>query len=97
MSQSDSRPTEFVVPVVDISAYVGEGSTDERAAVAKAMDNACATVGFVQVVGHGIPAGIWDGLGDASDAFFNQSLAEKKKYLAPAIAATPHPRANHCR
>ena len=50
MSQSDSRPTEFVVPVVDISAYVGEGSTDERAAVAKAMDNACATVGFVQVV-----------------------------------------------
>jgi isopenicillin N synthase-like dioxygenase len=72
-----------VVPVVDISAYVGEGSTDERAAVAKAMDNACATVGFVQVVGHGIPAGIWDGLGDASDAFFNQSLAEKKKYLAP--------------
>jgi isopenicillin N synthase-like dioxygenase len=58
----------FEVPVVDITPYVtGAG---DRAATAAAMDAACATVGFVQVVGHGVPASTTEGLAAAMDAFF---------------------------
>ena len=83
MPQPDSLAPEFAVPVVDISAYVSGGTAEERAAVAESLDNACATVGFVQIIGHGIPDDIWNGLGEASDAFFNKTLDEKKEYLAP--------------
>jgi isopenicillin N synthase-like dioxygenase len=73
----------FAVPVVDISAYVGAGSTEERAAVAAAMDAACRTVGFVQVVGHGVPGAVADGLAGAMDAFFGQPLAVKQGWRTP--------------
>ncbi|WP_422392109.1 isopenicillin N synthase family dioxygenase [Nakamurella antarctica] len=73
----------FSVPIIDISPYVLGGTSDERAAVARAMDEACRTVGFIQVVGHGIPAEAADGLASAIDSFFSQALAEKKAYVAP--------------
>jgi isopenicillin N synthase-like dioxygenase len=75
--------TPFAVPVIDISPYVGDGSAEERAAVAAAMDHACRTVGFVQIVGHGAPATVSDGLAAAMDAFFGQSLETKKGWRTP--------------
>ncbi|MFJ5265151.1 isopenicillin N synthase family dioxygenase [Streptomyces sp. NPDC088387] len=73
--------TTFAVPVVDITAYTsGGGTADERAEVARRMDEACATVGFVQVLGHGIPDATLDGLKDALDAFFTLPLETKKRY-----------------
>jgi isopenicillin N synthase-like dioxygenase len=44
----------FSVPLVDISAYVGDGSSDARHVAATQLDHACRTVGFVQIAGHGI-------------------------------------------
>lgn len=73
----------FSVPQIDISAYVGAGSAADRAAVARAMDEACRTVGFIQVTGHGIPDEVIAGLGDAMDAFFALSLADKKTARGP--------------
>jgi isopenicillin N synthase-like dioxygenase len=73
----------FAVPVIDISPYVGDGSAEERAAVAAAMDDACRTVGFVQIVGHGAPTEISDGLAAAMDSFFGQSLETKKGWRTP--------------
>ena len=64
----------FHVPSVDISAYVTDGSPEERLAVAAAIDHACRTVGFIQIHGHGIPPEIIDGLTEAMDAFFALDL-----------------------
>jgi isopenicillin N synthase-like dioxygenase len=73
----------FEVPVVDLSPYVGTGSVQERAAVAVAMDRACSEVGFVQVVGHGVPTEVTAGLAAAIDAFFGLPLPQKKDWVAP--------------
>jgi isopenicillin N synthase-like dioxygenase len=75
--------TAFEVPVVDISPYVTGGPPVERAAVAAAMDRACSTVGFVQVLGHGVPTAVTDALAAALDAFFALPLEAKARYQAP--------------
>ncbi len=54
-----TSPT-FQVPVVDISPYVSGDAADpdtaaDRARVANEIDRACRTVGFIQILGHGIP------------------------------------------
>ncbi|MGC4934743.1 isopenicillin N synthase family dioxygenase [Gordonia sp. DT30] len=70
----------FTVPTVDISAYVTGGSPQARADVAAQIDNACASVGFIQVTGHGIADGTIDGLKSAMDDFFGLDLDTKKTY-----------------
>ncbi|MFI1562853.1 isopenicillin N synthase family dioxygenase [Streptomyces sp. NPDC020490] len=77
----DSSP--FSVPVVDISAYTGKLGAQARAAVARAMDEACATVGFVQILGHRVPDDVIAGLTEAVDGFFALGLQEKKAYQVP--------------
>ncbi|MEI5672541.1 MULTISPECIES: isopenicillin N synthase family dioxygenase [unclassified Nocardioides] len=75
--------TEFTVPAVDLTAYVADGTPDERAAVAAAVDTACREVGFIQVHGHGVPPEVLSGLGAAIDAFFAQSLDAKRGWIRP--------------
>ncbi|GAB2658366.1 2-oxoglutarate and iron-dependent oxygenase domain-containing protein [Gordonia jinhuaensis] len=77
---NNDKPTAFSVPVVDISAYVQDGTPAEREKVAKAMDDACSTVGFIQVTGHGIDDSVTDGLASAMDDFFGLDLESKKGY-----------------
>ena len=73
----------FHVPTVDISAYVLNGSDADKAEVAKQLDAACREVGFVQVIGHGIPPETIEGLTQAIDDFFSQDLAEKMLTRTP--------------
>ncbi len=74
----------FHVPVVDISAYVDPtGSPSARAEAARAFDRAASTVGFIQVVGHGVPTGVTDAFGAALDSFFDLPLEAKKQYRTP--------------
>ena len=73
----------FEVPVVDITPYVTDGSPQDRAAVAAALGAACREVGFIQVVGHGIPDATIDGLAAAMDEFFALDLDRKKTYVTP--------------
>lgn len=75
--------TSFRVPAVDISPYVTDGDPRARARVAEALDEACRTVGFVQVLGHGVPPSAIDGLTGAMDDFFGLDLATKKSYRTP--------------
>ncbi|MFT4212961.1 MAG: 2-oxoglutarate and iron-dependent oxygenase domain-containing protein [Microbacterium sp.] len=75
--------TPFTVPTIDISPYSGDGSADERAAVAAAVDHACRTVGFMQIVGHGVRDDVIDGLVAAIDGFFGLGLDDKKAYMRP--------------
>lgn len=74
----------FTVPTIDISAWVGPGSPDARAAVVAAVDHACRTVGFMQVVGHGIPDAVISELTEGLDEFFALPLPAKKAYVRPA-------------
>ncbi|MFE3191993.1 isopenicillin N synthase family dioxygenase [Nocardia sp. NPDC059240] len=73
----------FQVPIIDISAFVGEGGAEDRAAVARAIDAACSTVGFMQIVGHGVPPGVLDEFAAALDGFFGLELEVKKRYRVP--------------
>jgi len=73
----------FAVPVVDISSYVHDGTAEERAATARAMDDACRTVGFVQVVGHEVPDAVAAGLAGAMDALFGLPLEAKNAWRTP--------------
>lgn len=74
----------FGVPVIDISPYVAAGDQLARAATAQALDEACRTVGFVQITGHGVPEELIAGLGDAMDDFFALPLEIKKQWVRPA-------------
>jgi isopenicillin N synthase-like dioxygenase len=69
----------FTVPTVDLAPYVDpDGTPEARRATARALDDACRTVGFVQVVGHGVPQPTIDGLATALDDVFALPMAEKK-------------------
>src|SRR3954451_10143943 len=74
----------FAVPVVDIAPYVTGGSADARARAAAEMDAACRTVGFVQVVGHGVPDDVIAGLAAAMDGLFGLPLDVKGRYRTPS-------------
>lgn len=80
MPHPTPAPDGFAVPVVDISAYTHGGTAEAKALVSRQMDAACSTVGFVQVLGHGIPDDILDGLKEAVDAFFSLPPDVKKSY-----------------
>ena len=75
---------QFTVPTVDISAYVDGGTDAARAATARALDEACRTVGFVQITGHGVPSSVVDGLTGAADEFFALPPQVKGAYRSPA-------------
>lgn len=73
----------FRVPTVDLAPYAGEGTPAARAAVAVAVDEACREVGFMQVVGHGVPDDVIAGLAEAMDAFFALDHDAKRSYVRP--------------
>ncbi|MGO1948294.1 MAG: isopenicillin N synthase family dioxygenase [Mycobacteriaceae bacterium] len=74
---------EFHVPVIDISSYTGDGTAEEKAAVAAQVDAAAREVGFIQLTGHGVDRDTWDGLASALDAFFLRDLEVKKRVTTP--------------
>ena len=79
-----ARPTDsFLVPTVDIASWVGTGDDAARADAARELDRACRTVGFVQILGHGVGDDVIAGLGEAMDAFFGQDLEIKKQFRTP--------------
>ncbi len=76
--------TEFHVPAVDISSYVDPGGSREaRLAAARAFDEAASTVGFVQILGHGVPLEVTDAFAAALDGFFSLPPETKKAYRTP--------------
>ncbi|MFB8005576.1 isopenicillin N synthase family dioxygenase [Nocardia sp. NPDC056000] len=74
---------DFHVPIIDIAPYVGGGDATTRRAVARRIDEAARTVGFMQIVGHGVPGSVIDGFADALDEFFALDLETKKRYRTP--------------
>lgn len=73
----------FHVPTVDISAYIHGGPPEARASVARQIDAACRSVGFIQILGHGVAADLSARLAAAMDDFFGLPLAEKRTWIRP--------------
>lgn len=70
------------VPTIDLTPW-REGDEAARRAVAAAVDDAGQALGFLQVVGHGVPAGVVDAMRSATDEFFALDLAEKLQCCSP--------------
>jgi isopenicillin N synthase-like dioxygenase len=69
----------MTVPTIDIAGWYNGGESG-REAIARDVDLAARTVGFMQIVGHGIPKGAASDLAAAMDGFFALPLAEKRSY-----------------
>jgi isopenicillin N synthase-like dioxygenase len=65
-----------IVPTVDISGW-DSASPNGQQDIARAVDHACRTVGFMQVTGHRIPAPVTGAALTASDQFFALPTEEK--------------------
>lgn len=72
--------------MIDLTGF-HDGDPAARDAVVAAVDDAASTVGFMQIVGHGIPAETEQGLIDAVDGFFTRPMPEKLG-CRPASTAT---------
>lgn len=83
MAVAETHNGVLDVPVIDISPYRTPGGDAERAAVASAVDRAARTVGFMQIVGHGVPQSTVNGFSTAVDAFFAQDPAAKAATRCP--------------
>jgi isopenicillin N synthase-like dioxygenase len=71
-----------LVPTIDVSDW-NRGSSARRAAIAAEVDAACSRVGFMQIVGHGIPDDVVNAMRTATDALFALPLADKLALLPP--------------
>ncbi|WP_020631220.1 isopenicillin N synthase family dioxygenase [Amycolatopsis alba] len=72
-----------LVPTVDLSTW----ADGDRAKLAHAVDEALKRVGFLQVIGHGIPRATIDDMREATAAFFALPVEEKLR-CAPADRAS---------
>ena len=75
------------VPVIDISPFRA-GDPQGKQKVAEAVAEACETIGFFTISGHGISQDIIEDLREASHAFFEQPVEEKLKWKHP-VENTP--------
>jgi isopenicillin N synthase-like dioxygenase len=82
MSTAQAREGVLDVPTIDLSLY-RQGTTEQRREIAATLDEAARTLGFMQVVGHAIPADVEAGLTAAIDGFFGLPMWQKKA-LRPA-------------
>ena len=84
----------FEVPVVDVAPWVDVEAYDDeaRARVVRELDDACRSVGFIQVLGHGVPEAAVDGLASAMDDFFGLPLDDKLALKVPANRGYSAPR-----
>jgi isopenicillin N synthase-like dioxygenase len=74
----------LTVPVIDISSFrMPYVDVDARESVARQVDEAARTVGFMQITGHGIQRVTLDGFTAAMDAFFALDPETKAKYCCP--------------
>ena len=70
------------VPIIDISP-AGEGAGG-LARVGRVVDEACRTIGFFVIVGHGVPQPTIDAVWSAAREFFDLPLEVKRQSPAPS-------------
>lgn len=73
--------TSFEVPLIDVSDWI-DGDDETRDAIANTVDDACRSIGFMQIKGHGIADEVIDSFTKALDDFFALP-ADDKLVLRP--------------
>jgi isopenicillin N synthase-like dioxygenase len=87
MAAAAAQADQFdTVPVIDL-AGTDSGDPARKRAVAREIDAACRSIGFLVIAGHGVPDPVIAGLEDSSRAYFAQPLAVKRqdKTRDPAV------------
>ncbi|WPB57431.1 isopenicillin N synthase family dioxygenase [Xylophilus sp. GOD-11R] len=74
--------TLLSVPVIDLSPWFG-GTPEGRAAVARAVDEACRSIGFLVITHHGIAPSLIERVSAASRTFFALPLEAKRRVDRP--------------
>ena len=72
----------------DLAAFEGASGAAREEAAAR-LDQICRETGFLVLTGHGVSAEITDGIWDAVDQFFGESLDDKAK-VSPAFDGAPY-------
>ncbi len=75
------------IPVIDISPFV-EGSETGKQVVARQIAEACETIGFFAITGHGVAARTVEAVRRVSHDFFSRPVEEKLRAEHP-VAGTP--------
>jgi len=84
MSEALTTDGVLTVPVIDITAYREPGAdAGQRQRVARAVDEAARTIGFMQVAGHGVEPSVLTDFTAAADAFFALPAEVKAGYRCP--------------
>jgi isopenicillin N synthase-like dioxygenase len=84
VSSAALRDGILAVPVIDISSFrMPFADPAARSEVVRRVDDAARTVGFMQIIGHGIPESTLSDFTRATDAFFALDPAAKAKYRCP--------------
>jgi isopenicillin N synthase-like dioxygenase len=84
VSSAALRDGILAVPVIDISSFrMPYADAAARSAVVRQVDEAARTIGFMQITGHGIPAGTLAEFTAATDAFFALDAQAKARYRCP--------------
>ncbi len=72
----------FVVPTIDMANWAG-GDDEMRDSIAREVDDACRSIGFMQIIGHVVPQRAIDGLTNSIDEFFALPAPSKSASCAP--------------
>jgi isopenicillin N synthase-like dioxygenase len=81
ISETSAR-SGSAVPVVDVSGYF-TGLASERRRIAREIDEACCTIGFLLITGHGVSDDLIRRTEATGRAFFDLPDAEKRRFMAP--------------
>lgn len=70
------------VPIIDLGPYFG-GTAEGKAAVAKAVNQACRDIGFLVITQHQIPTELIERVSQMTTQFFDLPMDEKRKANRP--------------
>jgi isopenicillin N synthase-like dioxygenase len=70
------------VPIIDIAGYLN-GSPEETQRITKEIGEACRTIGFLVVAGHGVADEMIDRTAKTGRAFFDLPDAVKRRFVTP--------------
>lgn len=83
----NSRKFSAAIPVIDIASFFN-GTDSDKQSVANAMQEACESLGFLVIAGHGVHEEVIDALYLQAKNFFDLPLDEKILYANQLVLLT---------
>lgn len=71
------------IPVLDVAPFLN-GTPGQKEAVARQLDEICRDIGFLCLIGHGVPDALFDQIYNVSKAFFRQDFSDKVRVAQPS-------------